>query len=162
MEEQFNDIFRELLLMTGYSPFQFNDGGRADAGFKGFTNDCVARAIAIASGESYLNVYNAINSLANNERMRKGQKNQSSARNGVYKDTTHEAMKLFGFEWHPTMTIGSGCTTHLRADELPSGNIIVKVSRHVAAVIDGVIHDTFDPSRNGKRCVYGYWSKEDR
>jgi hypothetical protein len=26
-------------------------------------------------------------------------------------------------------------------------------------VIDGVIHDTFDPSRGGTRCVYGYWIK---
>jgi hypothetical protein len=28
------------------------------------------------------------------------------------------------------------------------------------AVIDGVIHDTYDPSRDGKRCVYGYFTKE--
>jgi hypothetical protein len=31
------------------------------------------------------------------------------------------------------------------------------VSRHAVAVIDGVIHDTYDCSRGGKRCVYGYW-----
>ena len=22
---------------------------------------------------------------------------------------------------------------------------------------DGVVHDTYDPSRDGTRCVYGYW-----
>jgi hypothetical protein len=27
----------------------------------------------------------------------------------------------------------------------------------LCAVIDGVIHDTFNPSRGGSRCVYGYW-----
>jgi hypothetical protein len=34
------------------------------------------------------------------------------------------------------------------------------VSKHYCAVIDGVIHDTSDPSRDGTRCVYGYWIKE--
>ncbi len=56
------------------------------------------------------------------------------------------------------MKIGQGCTVHLRADELPGGRLIVRVSRHMCAVIDGVIHDTHDPSRAGTRCVYGYWS----
>ena len=59
------------------------------------------------------------------------------------------------------MKIGSGCTVHLRADELPTGRLIVSVSRHVVAVIDGVIHDTHDPSRDGTRCVYGYWKQRE-
>jgi hypothetical protein len=63
-----------------------------------------------------------------------------------------------GWTWTPTMKIGQGCTVHLRAEELPSGRLIVRVSRHMCAVIDGVIHDTHDPSREGTRCVYGYWS----
>ena len=57
------------------------------------------------------------------------------------------------------MAIGSGCKVHLRADELPSGRLIVSVSKHLTAVIDGVIHDNHDPSRDGTRCVYGYFSK---
>lgn len=63
----------------------------------------------------------------------------------------------FGGKWHPTMTIGSGCKVHLRADELPSGRIVCSCSGHLVAVIDGVLNDTFDSSRGGKRCVYGYW-----
>ncbi|MGA2164193.1 MAG: hypothetical protein ABSH36_06960, partial [Solirubrobacteraceae bacterium] len=55
------------------------------------------------------------------------------------------------------MKIGHGCTVHLHAEELPSGRLIVRLSRHMCAVIDGVIHDTHDPSRQGTRCVYGYW-----
>jgi hypothetical protein len=57
------------------------------------------------------------------------------------------------------MQIGSGCKVHLRKDELPSGRLIVKLSKHLTTVIDGVIHDTFDPSRGGNRCVYGYFIK---
>jgi hypothetical protein len=57
------------------------------------------------------------------------------------------------------MQVGSGCKVHLRADELPPGCLIARVSRHVVDVIDGVIHDTHDCSRGGARCVYGYWSE---
>jgi hypothetical protein len=55
------------------------------------------------------------------------------------------------------MQIGSGCTVHLRPKELPAGRLVVSVSKHLTAVIDGVIHDTHDCSRRGTRCVYGYW-----
>lgn len=55
------------------------------------------------------------------------------------------------------MGIGTGCRGHLREGELPNGRLIVSVSRHMVAVIDGVIYDTHDPSRDGTRCVYGYW-----
>ena len=40
-----------------------------------------------------------------------------------------------------------------------AGRIIVRLSKHYTCLIDGIIHDTHDPSRNGTRCVYGYWIK---
>lgn len=55
------------------------------------------------------------------------------------------------------MAIGQGTTVHLRADELPSGRLVARVSRHVVAVIDGVAYDSHDPTRDGTRCVYGVW-----
>jgi hypothetical protein len=70
-----------------------------------------------------------------------------------------KVMEHLGWEWVPTMKIGTGCRVHLRADELPSGRLIAATSGHWCAVIDGTIHDTHDPSRGGKRCVYGYWHK---
>jgi hypothetical protein len=36
---------------------------------------------------------------------------------------------------------------------------IVRCLKPTAAVIDGIVHDTYDPSRNGTRCVYGYLTK---
>jgi hypothetical protein len=53
------------------------------------------------------------------------------------------------------------CKVHLRDGELPMGRLVVSLSRYYAAVIDGVIHDTHDPSRDGTRCVYGYWTMPD-
>ena len=32
-----------------------------------------------------------------------------------------------------------------------------RLSGHLAAVIDGVVHDIHDCSRDGTRCVYGYF-----
>lgn len=138
--------------------WQQNDGGREAAGYKGQAGDCVTRAIAIATGKPYQEVYDALNGLAVNERKGKRKRGKSSARNGVYRSTFAKYLLSLGWQWHPTMAIGQGCKVHLKADELPQGNLIVSVSRHMVAVINGVIHDTHDPSRDGTRCVYGYWS----
>ena len=55
------------------------------------------------------------------------------------------------------MGIGTGCKFHLKKEELPMGDIIVKLSKHISVVRDGIINDTYDCSRNETRCVYGYW-----
>jgi hypothetical protein len=137
-----------------------NDGGREAAGFKGHTGDCAARAIAIATGVDYLTVYNRLNMIADTERITKRRHKRSNSRLGVWRSTAEAFLLPLGWRWHPTMFIGSGCTVHLRADELPSGPLVLSLSRHYAAVIDGVLHDTYDSSRGGTRCVYGYWSRE--
>lgn len=136
----------------------YNDGGRAEAGYKGETGDCVTRAISIATGVPYAKVYSDINLLAESERPR-GRKKRSSARTGVQKPTIRKFLESIGWKWTPTMKIGSGCKVHLKEDELPCGTLIVSVSGHLTVVKDGIIHDTHDPSRGGTRCVYGYWSK---
>ena len=140
--------------------FKFNDGGRKAAGYKGTAaGDCVVRAIAIASGKDYQEVYDAINEGCRTQRKTKRMHRETSARVGVYvkRKWYKDDLQSLGFRWVPTMHIGSGCQVHLRADELPSGRLVVHVSKHSTAVIDGVIHDTHDPSRAGTRCVYGYW-----
>lgn len=136
----------------------YNDGGRKDAGYRGETRDCVTRAIAIATGISYQTVYDSINSLSASERPTKNKK-RSSARTGVQKSTYKSYLNDLGWKWIPTMLVGQGCKVHLRSDELPSGILIVSVSRHLTVVKDGVIYDTHDCSRGGNRCVYGYWVK---
>ena len=133
-----------------------DDGGRAEAGFRGQTGDCVTRSIAIATEQDYKEVYDGLNWLAKKERPRGG-KTRSKARDGVHRSTYHRYMLALGWDWVATMQIGSGCKVHLREDELPDGNLVVRVSKHVTAVIDGVIHDTHDPQRDGTRCVYGFY-----
>lgn len=139
--------------------FIFNDGGRAEAGYKGKAGDCVTRAISIATGKSYQEVYDAINQAGLNERKGKRKRGTSNARTGVYKPTVRKYMLSIGWKWTPTMLIGQGCKVHLKSEELPKGRLVVSVSKHLVAVIDGIINDTHDCSRKGTRCVYGYYQK---
>ncbi len=141
--------------------FRFDDGGRLAAGYKGKAGDCVVRAIAIATERPYQEIYDLVNSAATYERTGKRKRGISNARTGVYKVSIKRIMNHLGWVWTPTMQIGSGCTVHLRPAELPPGRLIVSVSKHLTAVIDGVIHDTHDCSRRGTRCVYGYWQPPD-
>ena len=168
--------------------FMRDDGGRTGAGFKGIAGDCVARAVAIASERPYAEVYAALSAGQGSQRASKRTKRRTaSARNGV--NTTRKWFKDYmvglGFAWVPTMAIGAGCRVHLDAAELPEGRLVVVVSGHYTTMIDGVIHDTYDPRREGAwysepdtgqalkagqtrningvwtqsggRCVYGYW-----
>lgn len=139
--------------------FNYNDGGRAAAGFKRTTRcgDCVCRAIAIATQRPYIEIYSLILHFAKQERTGKRKRRISDPEKGVFRSTERKVMAFLGWEWVPTMGIGTGCKVHLRADELPAGRIVANVSHHFTAVIDGVINDIFDPSRGETRCVYGYY-----
>lgn len=137
-----------------------NDGGRLAAGFKGTAGDCVVRAVAIATEQPYQVVYDALSQGCRTQRVTCRAK--ASARDGVNtgRKWFKDYMVSLGWKWTPTMLIGSGCKVHLRDNELPTGRLIVALSKHYTVVIDGAIHDTHDPQRGGQRCVYGYWSKD--
>lgn len=143
--------------------YNYNDGGRAAAGFKGKkVGDCVCRAIAIAAELPYSEVHAYLSEKTGAQRVSKHTPKQAAtADKGVWtkRKWFDDYMESLGFKWMPTMTIGQGCKTHLLKDELPSGRIICSVSRHMVAVIDGVIHDIHNPTRGGTRCVYGYYYK---
>ena len=130
------------------------------AGRRPASGDCVDRAVAIAAKRPYAEIYAALaHGMGEQRATARIGKQARSARHGVSvkRKWFKDYMGSLGFVWHPAMRIGSGCKVHLRADELPPGRLVVTLSRHYAAVIDGVVHDTYDSSRNGTRCVYGYW-----
>jgi len=160
-------FLKQFLSPPHFTPFEWNDGGRQAAGFQGGAGDCVVRAIAIAANMPYLTVYEDLRqanaSYAANKKSRLARSlnaRGASPRNGNHHDVFHDYILKQGFTWVPTMQVGAGCQVHLRADELPQGKLIVRLSKHLTAMIDGVIQDTHDPSRGGKRCVYGYYIKQ--
>lgn len=155
--------------------YSYNDGGREEAGYKGKTGDCVVRAVAIAAQLPYQKIYDDFTEgqKSNRKTRRTRKSTYRTVRNGIYtkRKWFKDYMKKLGFVWVPTMLVGQGCKVHLLDGELPLGRLVVAVSRHYTAVIDGVINDTYDPTRstittiNGTqylshRCVYGYWRLE--
>ena len=161
----------------------YNDGGRSNYFTGKKVGDCVTRAVAIASGIDYKEVYDTLAKGQSTQRVTKRHKhyanyynnsqkyiNSANGKVKFAKTAQHgisvkskwfkNQMREWGFRWVATMQIGSGCQTHLKADELPKGRIVCRLSKHYVAVIDGVINDTYDSSRNGNRCVYGYWVYE--
>lgn len=138
-------------------PYVYDDGGRAEAGFRGVTGDCGVRAVAIACGLPYRQVYDDLDAFARATERRR--RTPSRSRTGIWNATMRRYMARQYPEvvWVPTSFIGQGCRVHLAAAELPSGRLVLSLAHHYAAVIDGVLRDAFDCSREGNRCVYGFW-----
>lgn len=134
-----------------------DDGGRRAAGYKGETGDCVVRAIAVAVQKPYQEVYDDM--LASFKTLKLKRERKGNPRHGVPPKVYRPYLERNGWQFVATMSIGSGCRVHLKTEELPQGRIIVSLSRHLAAVVDGVLHDTHDSTRNETRCVYGYFYK---
>lgn len=127
--------------------FIYNDGGRSRYFKATGVGDCVTRAFAIATKRDYKEMYNLIKGVA-----------KETPRDGVKISAVRKVAEMLGARWVPTMKIGQGCKVHLAKGEVPEeGNIVCQVSNHLTAVINGVINDTYNPSRGGNRCVYGYW-----
>jgi hypothetical protein len=150
------------LLAVSAVSYGYHDGGRAEAGFRGPARDCVTRAVAIAAGRPYRTVYDELSAIQAGLRRGAGRaRPHASARDGVIvqRKAFRDYMAGLGFAWTPTMAVGAGCTVHVHHRELPkAGRLVLHLSRHCAAYVDGILFDTHDCSRGGTRCVYGYWT----
>jgi hypothetical protein len=126
--------------------FIWNDGGRASSGFVGTTGDCVVRSISIATGMAYRSVYDQI-----------GEASLRSPRNGVDLDCANNYLAANGW----TKTDGR----HLPFDSqhLPKGIVIADLAKangrscHFCAVIDHVIHDTWNPADDTCYFIQSLW-----
>lgn len=141
------------------------DGGRSKYFTGEKAGDCVIRAIAIATKQDYKEVYDQMFNLnrefskGRSKKARKLKEKGSSPRNGNFKEVYEPYILGLGFSWVSCMGIGTGMQTHLNKAELPKGILILRLSKHLACVINHTLYDSFDCSRNGKRGVYGYWIK---
>lgn len=139
--------------------FEYDDGGRKAAGYKGSAGDCVTRAIAIATGRPYQEVYDELArrvgefGKGRSRRAKHARRGGATPRNGVHREVYEPYLKSLGWVWVGTMKIGQGCKVHLADGELPAGRLVVSVSKHLTCVIDGVIRDTHDPQREWSEIV---------
>lgn len=127
--------------------FIWNDGGRSACGFVGLAGDCVTRSIAIATGLVYRDVYQQL-----------GVESLGTPRNGVRTDIAAKYLK--DRQWlHSRVS-----ATPFTPSTLPLGAVIVHLAKrdgrcsHFCAVIDHVVHDTWDPSSDEHFFVYSYWT----
>jgi hypothetical protein len=123
------------------------DGGRAEAGFKGNTGDCAVRAMAVALGLDYQACYQEL-ALAHKEKTGK-----KTCRQGIYKETLDKVLAKHGWTWHPAPKFDGRKARH---HDMPQGVVIARMARHYAAVIDGVVHDSWDSTH---KMIYGFWKE---
>ena len=124
--------------------YHYNDGGRRDAGFKGETGDCVTRAIAIATGTRYRQVYRELTELTKS--MTGGL--ETSVASGCSNAVAHRYLIDLGWSVVPT-------PNRYLKDAPRDQRILVKLTeRHDVAVINGTVHDSWD-SRVSKRTKCG-------
>jgi len=147
-------------------PWVHNDGGYAGRTTKRgrfIPGNGVVRAIVIATGGNYHDVQRELQKLQG-EYVRRARSSRITDRSdwiedvGVYNDVSKKYLLDRGWRWTPTMHIGSGTTMHLTYEEIPDRPLfIARVSRNLVTVINGVVQDIYDPSRDGTRAIYGYY-----
>ena len=146
--------------MIGY---RYDDGGRAAAGYRGKTGDCVVRAIAICAREDYRSVYGTMaehmkangyaasgNAYATRERSRKaprrrGQLTARRVQDRVLASYGFTKVSLLAGE-RPTYT-----EAHRRY-----GDCVVGTTKHVVAIVGGALRDTF----NGRTYEWDFETRE--
>ena len=134
--------------MIGY---RYDDGGRAAAGYRGKTGDCVVRAIAICARQDYRSVYLTMaehmkangyaasgNAYATRERNRKVPRHKGQLTARRVQDRVLEAYG-FGKVRLPSGERPTYTEVHRRY-----GDCIVGTTKHMAAIVDGALRDTFD------------------
>lgn len=129
--------------------FKYNDGGRSKYFKASRVGDCSVRAIAIATNQDYKQVYNDLKKLNNGV----------SCRNGTPKEVSKKYLLSKGWIWVGiNRRDGDYCRL---SEEFFSNNktYIASVSKHLTAIVNGVINDTYDCSKDGERTVYGYYIK---
>ena len=131
--------------------YRYDDGGRESAGYRGRTGDCVVRAIAICTGEDYRAVYLTMaehmkrngyaasgNAYATRQRNRKAprRKGQIAARR-----VQDRVLEVYGFR---KVRLPAGARPTFTEAQHQFGDCVVGTTKHVAAIVDGALRDTFD------------------
>jgi hypothetical protein len=145
-------------------PWTYDDADYAHSGFRAKHGNDVVIAIAIATAQPYGTVYNELYNIQCDyvNGLRHGRikdKGAAISEVGIWPEVSKRYLRERGWTWVPIMKIGSGTTVHLTYEEVPDEPVmLLSVSRSLVVVINGVVRATHDPSRDGTRAVYGYWT----
>lgn len=127
--------------------YEFNDAGRSQSKRPKQKNDCVVRAIALASPLPYDTVYDLMWLMGrkSSHGTKKAAWQQYLNSNGYFQKISFPAVA-----GHARMNLDRFCREY-------SGKYIVQMAGHLTTVFNGVVLDTFEPRANG--CVYAVWKR---
>ena len=148
----------------GGLPWEYHDGGRKAAGFRGKAGDCVTRALSIALDLDYRGLYDGL---------AKGNRTFWEARAKRAKNPRHAKV----YEGRISATARNGSSPQVfepvlaeagwvkvkfpkgsRLSDLPTDALlVVSLRSHLVVVDHGVIRDTFDSSYGYNRPAFSYW-----
>lgn len=101
-------------------------------------DDCVIRALSLLTNKSWNELYDELSDISNNQ--------------GYMVDNVEFVEdyldKRYKRECHYSKTLEEF------VKEFPYGKYAVTMNGHITSVIDGVIYDTFDPSKRVIRCSW--------
>lgn len=133
--------------------WKFNDGGRAKAGYITHARDCVCRSIAIVENAPYKAIYQALNLMIKcGVGIPEHSLCQTSAREGVFTETWTVLAAALQYRkiYEPSASV------LLRNYVFPEGRFLVHTPRHLTAIVNGEIQDTWDCS--GQK-ILSIWQK---
>ena len=131
--------------------WRYDDGGRAATGRKGHAGDCVCRAIAIATGQPYEQIYRLLDAHCRPHRKSPNAR-KPSARFGVPLEVWEPLLVEEGWRYQELPRNEQFNARHLPIE----GCTIVHTNTHLCTVKYGVIYDTYDSSYKGTAWVKGY------
>lgn len=124
-------------------PFQYDDGGRTNSKRPKQKSDCTVRAIAITKGLPYDVAYDLLKS--------EGRKSHRGFNLQKWLNQQPWAKKIAfqAVKGQPRMNPSTFCR------QFPNGSYICRSAKHVFAVVDGVLCDTWE--QRPDRCIYTAW-----
>jgi hypothetical protein len=135
--------------------FCYDDGGRQKYGVEHQTGDCGVRAVAIATGRDYEVVRTGFQELLASRRGQTAKKPES-VKTGLKRTTVG---KYLGSDWEYISHYRMSPMPRFVASQVPTeGTVILVLRNHFCPVIDGEIHDLFDPS-GSRAIVYGLFKR---
>ena len=125
-------------------PFCENDAGRSKSKRSRQKNDCVVRAIAIATGRGYDEIYD--------ELAAKGRKCGRSTPKKLWQDYLNNVGTRYFF---PAIMGQKRMSVTKFVDTYPQGMWVVHIAKHLFACVNGVVFDVNQPRPDA--CVYAAW-----
>ena len=141
-----------------------DDGGRAAAGFKGHAGDCVVRAIAILTRQPYADIYARMAAAMKQAGYSaSGNGYRQKPRPGLHprigpRSVQNLVKRSYGLH---RVDLGRGSRPTYTEAWLRHGNCLVGTTKHISAIVDGALRDTFD-GRTYDATIYGRGAHEHR